>query len=249
MYRRRRPEDDPASAADAAQQPATETPGPETPGAAPPDPGSGPYDREAPEDGVPRLDFGGLQVPLLAGMEVRLEVSPPPEQIVQSVTIADAASAIQLSAFAAPRSQGIWTEVRGEIAEALRTSGGSAAEVDGEHGPELAAQIPDPSGQRQPARFLGVDGPRWFLRAVLTGAAALDPAAAVELRAGLRRVVVVRGAEAMTVREQIPLRLPREAAAAMAGEGPPADGQDGYPPPGVDDLNPFERGPEITETR
>jgi hypothetical protein len=172
-------------------------------------------------------------------MEVRVEVSPPPEQIVQSVTIADATSALQLSAFAAPRSQGIWTEVRGEIAEALRTSGGSAAETEGDYGPELAAQIPDPAGQRSPARFLGVDGPRWFLRGVLTGAAALDPAAGAALRAGLRLVVVVRGSEAMTVREQIPLRLPREAAAALAGEGEPA------PPT----LDPFERGPEITETR
>ena len=62
-----------------------------------------------------------------------------------------------------------------------------------------------------PARFVGVDGPRWFLRAMYTGSAAVDPDAAAPLEAALRDVVVVRGSDPMAVRDPLPLRLPPQA--------------------------------------
>ena len=89
----------------------------------------------------------------------------------------------------------------------------------------------------QVQRFAGVDGPRWFLRAVFQGPAAQDPAAAAELESVVRDVVVVRGTEAMAPRELLPLRLPDAAPA------PPPE-PEGRPP-----LEPFQRGPEITEIR
>ena len=87
-----------------------------------------------------------------------------------------------------------------------------------------------------PATFVGVDGPRWFLRAVVSGRAAIDEAAAEELLEVLRDVVVVRGVEPMAPRELLPLRLPQDARA-----------EDGATEPDDEDLGPFERGPEITE--
>jgi hypothetical protein len=69
---------------------------------------------------------------------------------------------------------------------------------------------------RRPARFLGVDGPRWFLRAMITGPAAADPEAAAVLEDVFRDIIVVRGHEPMPVREQLPLALPPQAAAQVA---------------------------------
>ena len=229
--------------------------------------GDGPYDSaEIPDDGVPRLDLGGLLVPILDGMEVRVDVDPQGQVV--AATLVDAESMMQIGAFAAPRSAGIWDEVRAEIAETLRSAGGSAEELTGPFGTELAAQVPTESGPAAPARFLGVDRPRWFLRALLSGPAAVDTAKAERLEAALGLVVVARGSDAMPARDPIPLRLPQEAldaAAAQAasateargaegadgadgaaGEGPGRGASGGRAQP---DFNPLERGPEITETR
>jgi hypothetical protein len=66
-----------------------------------------------------------------------------------------------------------------------------------------------------------VDGPRWFLRGVLTGPEAGSPAAgsaSAPLADAFRAIVVVRGTDPMPVREQLPLVLPPEAAAQLARE-------------------------------
>jgi hypothetical protein len=204
----------------------------------------GPWDEaDASEDDVNRIDLGGLRVPVPPDTEVRVDVSPEGEVV--AATLVQGSSAMQVNAFAAPRRSGIWGEVRDEIAGALREGGGQAQDADGPYGTELHAQVPtDVPGQGvglAPARFLGVDGPRWFLRALITGPAATDPAVAEPLLAALKDCVVVRGGEAMAVRDPLPLRLPKEvtaaAAAAEEGESEPAP----LPPP--------ERGPEITEIR
>src|SRR5207247_536910 len=59
-------------------------------------------------------------------------------------------------------------------------------------------------------RFVGVDGPRWMVRAVYQGRAATDPTAAGALDDSLAQLVVDRGKDAMPVRDPLPLRLPRD---------------------------------------
>jgi hypothetical protein len=191
-----------------------------------------------------RLDLGGLRIQGVPGMELRLEVDEEAQQVVgATAVIAD--SAVQLQAFAAPRTAGIWDEIRGEIAESILNQGGTADEVRGELGVELRTRMPSagPDGRTvfAPARFAGVDGPRWFLRAVFSGRAAIEDEAAAPLLEVVRNTVVVRGDAAMAPREMLPLQLPAQAA------GP--EGEEGAPQPHADDLNPFERGPEITEVR
>jgi hypothetical protein len=164
---------------------------------------------------------------------------------VGAVTVVMGTAALQLQPFAAPRTIGIWDEVRPEIAAGITQQGGVATEKDGPFGIELRARIPgvlpDGSSGTQLVRFVGVDGPRWFLRGVLTGAAYDDPAAAAPLEDVFRNAVVVRGSDPMPPREPIPLRLPQQAA-------PPA-GDEADEPSGKAPLDPFERGPEITEVR
>jgi len=209
----------------------------ETSATAAPDRPQGPWDvADAPDDNSPRLDLGAIQVPMAEGMEVRVDVQ---DEMVVAATMVDGHSMLQIHAFAAPRSAGLWDEVRDEIAGSLRESGGEASDDDGPFGTELKARIPvETPGQGpglQAARFLGVDGPRWFLRGMLTGPAATDPVQAKRLEEVFRGTVVVRGGDAMAPRELLPLRLPREAV-----EQPPAEAA-------RPELEIFQRGPEITE--
>jgi len=218
---------------------------------------TGPYDlADAPDlDELARLDLGGIRVPIAQEMEVRVDVSP--EGHVMAAVAVHRNSQMQVNAFAAPRREGIWDDVRREIVESLRNDQGQAEEADGPFGRELRARIPTGEpGQTTPARFIGVDGPRWFLRGLITGAAATDASQASSLEEVFRKVVVVRGNDAMAPRDAIPLRLPREAAeqaaaaqaaAAEQGQTVVTEGEGRFAT--GDDFNPFERGPEITETR
>ena len=172
-----------------------------------PDATKGPWDeRDAPEDGLERVDLGALQVPVVAGLDLRVDLNEA-HQVV-AATLANQAGTMQLGVFAAPRNEGIWDEVRTEIAESLNAQRkNSAAEHDGPFGTELRGSIPDETGRgRVPVRFLGIDGPRWFLRAMLAGPAAEGDATAFE--EAFRDVVVVRGNDPLPVREPVPLQLP-----------------------------------------
>ena len=183
------------------------------------------------------------------GMELRLEVDPA-TQLVNAATAVVDDSALQLQAFAAPRSGSLSDEIRGEIAAAVETSGGTAEEHVGSLGAELRTRMPSagPDGRTvfAPATFLGVDGPRWFLRGVLSGRAAIDEAAAAAARRGLQG----RGRGP----RHRPDGAPRAAAAGAASrrggrwaaETAELDAQDEEE---RTSLDPFQRGPEITEVR
>jgi hypothetical protein len=223
-----------------------------TAGAAGDEPGStlDPYDRSAgpwdvseagSTDGY--VDLGALMLPGRDGMELRLEIDEAADRVT-SATVQLEGSAVQLQVFAAPRTEGIWDEIRAEIASGITRQGGTVDEVPGPFGRELIARIPvrtaDGRTGHQPARFAGVDGPRWFLRAVFHGDAVHEPEKAGPVEAVVREAVVVRGAEAMAPRELLPLRLPEQPAGVEAG----VEADAARP-----SLDPFTRGPEITEIR
>jgi hypothetical protein len=179
-------------------------------------PGRGPYDISEAPAGVQRLDLGSLQIPAVAGVEVRVQANP--DGAIQQVVLVHGDSALQLGAFAAPRSQGIWDEVREEIRASLFSDGVAAEETEGDYGTELRARVRTPEGLTD-LRFLGIDGPRWMVRGVYQGDAAVDPSAAGPLVEVLEGLVVDRGQEAKPVREALPLRLPREIAEQAGQEG------------------------------
>jgi hypothetical protein len=208
----------------------------------------GPWDVSEVESSEAYVDLGGLWLPGRDGMELRLEVEEETGRVI-AATVQLGGSAVQLQAFAAPRTQGIWDEIRREIASSVTRQGGTADEMPGPFGKELLARVParTPDGRttHQPARFAGIDGPRWFLRAVFHGEAAYETERAADLESLVREVVVVRGTEAMAPRELLTLRLPD--GAASTDDDASEDGEqegDGREP-----LQPFARGPEITEVR
>ncbi|WP_404387159.1 DUF3710 domain-containing protein [Humibacillus xanthopallidus] len=212
-------------------------------------PTSRPFDRSEIEDDSDYLNLGAIWLRGSPGMELRLEVNEQEQQIT-GVTAVIGDSAVQLQAFAAPRTEGVWIDIRNEIAASIVDSGGTAEVVTGEFGEELLTRMPQagPDGRTvfMPARFVGIDGPRWFLRAVVSGRAAIEPEAAEAVHDVIRTTVIDRGGDAMPPRELLPLRLPEVPAdeAAQAAEAPSEPES-----PQLADLNPFERGPEITEVR
>ena len=212
---------------------------------------AGPWDVAEPHPELFRVDLGSLQVPVLDGTDIQLVFA---EQHGAWVLVRHQLSEMQLQAFAAPKRSGLWDEVRAEIAAEISGTGGRCEEREGPFGTEVVGQVPAEPGKPtlRPVRFVGVDGPRWFLRGMFLGAAATDRAAAAPLEAVLSQVVVVRGDQPMPPRDLIELRLPPDAAAALEEQ---ARAQQEAQQAGQEQNrfsttpNPFQRGPEMTETR
>ncbi|NUS73569.1 MAG: DUF3710 domain-containing protein [Corynebacteriales bacterium] len=181
----------------------------------------GPFDVEdEPEDDSKRIDLGALRIPPIPGTEMRLESSDKGAVTGVMVMESDQNSGVHLTAYAAPRSGGLWAESRADLLAEIAKSGGQVSEADGEFGVELRAVLETPNGPT-PARFIGVDGPRWLLRAVFSGKAG-DPDNAEVLTQVVRGTVVVRGESPMPAGDVLLLKLPQEvteAAERQAAEG------------------------------
>ncbi|WP_418276698.1 DUF3710 domain-containing protein [Isoptericola jiangsuensis] len=210
--------------------------------------GRGPYDATQVSVMGPRVDLGAIWLPVLPGLKLRMEIDKK-SQKVTGVAASLNGSVLQVQAFAAPKSEGIWEEVRSEIASSLTKQGGTVDDVPGVFGRELLARIPatTPEGQPavRPARFIGFDGPRWFLRGVLSGQAAVDPEAAKPLESVFANVVVVRDSSPRPPRDLLSLTMPQQARKDGAGAGSEAPEQPADEPT----FDPLKRGPEITEIR
>ncbi|GAA1349127.1 DUF3710 domain-containing protein [Falsarthrobacter nasiphocae] len=174
----------------------------------------GPFDAAEKTASEGYLDFGGFQVLAPEGSHVRLDVDQAADTIV-AATIDIGASSLQIQAFAAPKSSGLWDEIRGQIQESVAGQGGSSEVIEGDFGVELFVKLPvtsqDGSLGYRSARFLGVDGPRWFVRGVLGGPAATDEREAAPLVDVFRSIIVVRGDAAMPPKELLTLRVPEGA--------------------------------------
>jgi hypothetical protein len=171
---------------------------------------SGPFDVSEVKNLDQYGDFGAIKIIPTEGMDIRLEIEEGTTRVV-SVAIQLNQSTLQLQAFAAPKSEGLWHEVRRELAQSIRAQGGLLEERVGSFGPEILAQLPnsDPADtSRRFARFVGVDGPRWFLRGVIGGAAINDPAAANQIESVFRSSVVDRGNAAVPPRDLLELQIP-----------------------------------------
>jgi hypothetical protein len=173
---------------------------------------NGPLDEAEANPVRPYVDLGGVKILPREGLHLRLEIEEESKRVV-AIGLDYANSTLQVQPFAAPRSSGLWQEIRDQIAEQIARQGGTTTLREGPLGPELVAQIPIASqtatpGSTRLARFVGVDGPRWFLRGVIAGEAAVNPDAAAAVEDLFRSIVVVRGSTPMPPRDLIPLRMP-----------------------------------------
>lgn len=171
---------------------------------------AGPLDESEANAVRPYVDLGGVKVLPREGLHLRLEVEEGSKRVV-AVGLDYAGSTLQVQPFAAPRGSGLWHEIRQQIVDQIHKQGGTTQLISGKFGPEVLAQIPAPAGQPggpRLARFIGVDGPRWFLRGVIAGEGATNAEAAAKVEDLYRSIVVVRGNTPMPPRDLIPLHMP-----------------------------------------
>jgi hypothetical protein len=201
----------------AAPEPAGSTAAPAAPGVSPAGREQGPWDSSevtVEEGDDSRVDLGGLLVKGRPGLELRLQVDEKTQQVA-AVLLVGPDGALELRPFAAPRGGGVWDEIRKQIAAESARRGGTATEAEGPYGTELRvvmpAQTSDGKAATQPSRVLGIEGPRWLLRATFLGRPAVEPQPDGDLESALRDVVVVRGTGPMAPREPLPLVMPSNA--------------------------------------
>jgi hypothetical protein len=177
---------------------------------------NGPLDEAEANAVRPYVDLGGVKILPRPDLRVRLEVEEGSKRVV-AVALDYQDSSLQVQPFAAPRNSGLWHEIRTQISTQIAQQGGTTTAQDGVFGPELRAELPGAAGAQGPriARFIGVDGPRWFLRGVISGRGAVDPAAGAQMEDLFRSIVVVRGTSPMPPRDLIPLHVPPAAQATQ----------------------------------
>lgn len=168
---------------------------------------AGPFDIAELVQVRPSIDFGAIQLPLRDDVVYKLEVEEATSKIV-ALTVEYNGSALQLQAFSAPASDGVWHEIRSSLEQSILAQNGRTEQVVGPLGPELNAQIPNVDGGFRLAKFIGVDGPKWFLRGVISGLALGDVLSMSHVIDIFRSVAVVRGSQPMPPKELLELVAP-----------------------------------------
>ena len=207
---------------------------------------SGPYDISEVEsiestEESPKIDLGSLILTAVPNAELRLQVAEETGEIMSAMLVLETqvyegfdklspveppasanqkpqtySSALELGAYAAPRSGGLWAELREEISRSATEAGGTASLGEGPFGVELRRLIPvtTPDGEEgyQPSRMWVAEGPRWLLRGIVYGQAAIeddaDSPVVADVLSAFRQVIVRRGDEAMAPGDQLPLTMP-----------------------------------------
>jgi hypothetical protein len=179
----------------------------------------GPWDRQEHADQSPepnRVDLGSVSVTLQEGVGLRVEVDKASGKANRLMLLSQD-SGVQVVVVAAPRSRSYWDEVLPVIQENAQSGGGTVRREDGEFGPVLVLAMPvmGSDGKRatneagkavvQPSYVVGIDGPRWMMRATFLGRAALDEEARKPLMSIVKSMVVDRGDEAKVPGEPLVL--------------------------------------------
>jgi len=173
---------------------------------------NGPWDTSEKDvsDDSAYLDFGSLLIRGRPGFNLQMPTDDD-QGTIGSVVLVTEEAGLELRAFADARSGGLWDAVRADLeAETERLEGESEA-VDGPFGTELRVKVPVklPDGEEgvQPTRILGIEGPRWMLRATFLGKEALEPDDDSLLMQALRDIVVVRGDDPRAPRDPLLLTI------------------------------------------
>ncbi|WP_029112671.1 DUF3710 domain-containing protein [Mycobacterium sp. URHB0044] len=195
----------------------------------------GPFDVEEFDDPsvvtVGRHDLGSVLIPENESAELAVEVNQ--QGVPTMVWMVTPNGRYNITAYAAPKTGGLWREVVTEIAESLRNDEAQVSIEDGPWGREVVGLVtkgPEPVVMR----FVGVDGYRWMVRGAAIGTPESADAIAADVRNALTDTVVRRGDTPQPVRNMLPLQLSeslvnrlRARAEQMVAE----QGQQAVPPP------------------
>ena len=131
---------------------------------------NGPWDESEDAGQANRIDLGSLRIPVIDGMQVQLEAQEENGSIL-AVSLIHKGGALRVQAMAAPKTEGLWAQVRKQVSASVTAAGGTAKEVFTDMGYGLSAVIPhkidDDHVTVQNHEYMGVDGPRWFLMGII----------------------------------------------------------------------------------
>lgn len=219
----------------------------------------GPWDID--DENVPDYDdylaMGSYYLPFMRGIELRVKANRQTNQIL-GTTISFGSSSLEIEAFAAPKTLGIWQDIREDL---LRVNE-AASEKEGVFGTEVMLPVVLKGGRTVTTRVVGVDGSRWMLRGIFSGPAASGEGAEADaLNWFFANIVVERGDEPLAPRDLIPMHppvTPNQRKAALAAAQQEQDGVDTNlePPTGpfdsdqqVEVKTTLSRGPMFSEVR
>jgi hypothetical protein len=168
----------------------------------------GPYDVEDFDDPsvvtVGRHDLGSVLIPENESAELAVEVNQ--QGVPTMVWMVTPNGRYNITAYAAPKTGGLWREVVTEIADSLRNDSAEVRVEDGPWGREVVGVVtkgPEPVVMR----FVGVDGYRWMVRGAAIGSPESADAIAADVRNALADTVVRRGDTPQPVRAMLNLQL------------------------------------------
>ena len=155
--------------------------------------------------------MGSILFPAVQGMQLRTQVADDGTTVLQILVVLGS-SGIQMSVAAAPRSGGVWEELREEIRKGFEDQGAKVADYPTRYGNELLVdmpmQMPDGRSATSRMRIIGREGDRWFARIDILGPAAANAEAGVEIEKVIDRIVVRRDDYPRTRLELLPVHLP-----------------------------------------
>ncbi len=179
------------------------------------------------------IDFGPLRLPAIAGIKARVEIDTRRRQVgAVSVLVNDCA--VQLQVLAARAGKPLWPTVRRALIARLEKGAGHQQVLEGRFGAELLAVITVRDRNSSlthdvPMRFVGIDGDKWMLRAVVTGPSVTSDATIERVDALLSRIAVERGSEARAEGEVLELTPPPGQVDCDGMPSSPSIGEDGAP--------------------
>ena len=178
----------------------------------------GPFEFSSEVDTSSMLNLGAVFLPNIPGLEVHLDLDPR-SGIGKSVSLHLNMTIAEVQIFAAATNEDLWASMRDSITSGLREQKVDCTVEMGRFGTEIHAVMPtvdlDGNAHVQPVRFVGVRGPRWLVRAVISGDGALLGAqqnldAIPEIDDVISKLVINRGEEPIPPGERLALRSPSE---------------------------------------
>lgn len=168
----------------------------------------GPRDVSEVDTSVGYLDFGCIRVPAIEGMQISA-IGNVQEGKASGLRLVVGTSLLEIEVFAAPRSGGVWEEMRAALADLARSMRASVEPRNTRYGVEqflgIPVDLPDGGKGRTYVREIGHEGSRWVTRIKLLGQAAVDPKVGSQFEGLIDRLVIVRGPEPRARLELLPV--------------------------------------------
>ena len=160
------------------------------------------------------VDMGSLLIPAIRGMQLRTQLAKDGRTVLRALLVLGA-SGVQVSLAAAPKSGGVWDELREQIRQGMEADGAHVEAVHTRYGEELLADLlvtlPDGSRAKSRMRIIGREGPRWFARIDVLGPAAQSLGAGEQIEKVIDRLVVARDDQPRARLDLLPLHVPEGA--------------------------------------